>query len=85
MYHDVISNIIMYAIKAMLNSMAPPKPCNVSELERVTAPKVIPVKNIPTARGTVHLYILKRLKAVIKLKIPRNGMCGGAVAFAMAK
>ncbi len=71
-------------MRARLNSMASPKLCSSSELERVVAPKVIPVTKSPTARGKVHLIFLKRLKAVIKLRIPRIGMCGGA-AVAMAK
>ena len=84
MYPDAINSIILYAIRAVWNSRAPPKVCNASELERVVAPKVIPVKNAPITRGTVHLFVLKRLYAVIILKIPRTGMCGGA-AFAIAK
>ena len=65
--------------------MASPNSCSASELASVVAAKVIPVMNITAARGTVHLYILKRLKAVSKLKIPRTGRWGGAVELAMTK
>ena len=85
MYPDAINSIIMYAIRAVWNSIAPPKVCTAIELARVVAPKVIPVTNSPTTRGTVHLFILKRLYAVIKLKIPRTGMCRGAAKFSNAK
>jgi len=65
--------------------MALPKVCNASELERVVAPKVIPTKKSPTTRGRAHFFILKRVYAVIRLKIPRTGMCGGAAKFSIAK
>ena len=35
--------MIMYAIRAMWNSIAPPNVCSAIELESVVAPKVIPV------------------------------------------
>ena len=65
--------------------MASPNSCRASESESVAMPIVIPVMSITAARGIVHLYIWKRLKATAKLKSPRTGRCGGAVELAMAK
>ena len=67
MYPEAITSIIMYAIRARWNSIAPPKVCTAIELARVIAPNVIPVKNITTARGTVNLVFLKRLYATGKI------------------
>ena len=64
----------IYAIRAMWNSREPPNVCRVIEFARVVNPKVIPVKKNPITRGTVHLFILKRLYAVTKLKMPKTGI-----------
>jgi len=75
----------MYAVRARLNSIASPKACSASELESVVAPKVIPTRNSPTVRGGAHFFIVKTVYAVIRLKIPRTGMCGGAAELSIAK
>lgn len=65
--------------------MAPPNVCSVIELASVVNPKVIPTAKSPAARGKVHFFIVNIVYAVIKLRIPRTGMCGGAAKLSIAK
>lgn len=63
---------------AVWNGKAPTKVCNIIDVLRVIAPKVIPVKKRAITSGTDNFFFLKKVYAVIKLKTPRIGMCGGA-------